>query len=58
MDQYDMYEAIDKIIEERYSMKNYESEIKEFFISKYGKEETRKMLLDIKELAKYLSENM
>lgn len=44
--------------EEHYSMRNYESKIREFIENKYGKEEVRKRLIEIKELAKYLSEKM
>lgn len=53
----DLYE-IDKWIDEHYSFKTYESKIKAFVTEKYGKEVARKHLVDIKELAHFLDEEM
>lgn len=53
----DLYE-INKWIDEHYSFKNYESKIREFITQKYGKEEVRKRLVEIKELAHFLEEHM
>lgn len=53
----DLYE-INKWIDEHYSFENYESKIKAFIIEKYGREEARKRLIDIKELAHYLEKEM
>lgn len=53
----DLYE-INKWIDEHYSFENYESKIREFITQKYGKEEVRKRLVEIKELAHFLEEEM
>lgn len=53
----DLYE-INKWIDEHYSFKNYESKIREFITQKYGKEEVRKRLVEIKQLAHFLEEHM
>lgn len=53
----DLYE-INKWIDEHYSFENYESKIREFITQKYGKEEVRKRLVEIKELAHFLEEHM
>ena len=53
----DLYE-IDKWIDEHYSFKTYESKIREFITQKYGKEEVRKRLVEIKQLAHFLDEEM
>ena len=53
----DLYE-INKWIDKHYSFKNYESKIQEFITQKYGKEEARKRLVEIKELAHFLEEHM
>lgn len=53
----DLYE-INKWIDEHYSFENYESKIKAFITEKYGREEARKHLVDIKELAHYLEKEM
>ena len=53
----DLYE-INKWIDEHYSFENYESKIKAFVTEKYGKEEARKRLVEIKELAHFLEEYM
>lgn len=53
----DLYE-INKWIGEHYSFENYESKIREFITQKYGKEEVRKRLVEIKQLAHFLEEHM
>lgn len=53
----DLYE-INKWIDEHYSFENYESKIREFITQKYGKEEVRNRLVEIKELAHFLEEHM
>ena len=53
----DLYE-INKWIDEHYSFENYESKIREFITQKYGKEEVRKRLVEIKQLAHFLEEHM
>lgn len=53
----DLYE-INKWLDEHYSFENYESKLREFFTNKYGEEEVRKRLVEIKELAHFLEENM
>ena len=46
------------MIDEHYSFENYESKIREFITQKYGKEEVRKRLVEIKQLAHFLEEHM
>lgn len=53
----DLYE-ISKWIDEHYSFENYEAKIREFITQKYGKEEVRKRLVEIKQLAHFLDEEM
>lgn len=53
----DLYE-INKWLDEHYCFRNYESKLREFFTNKYGKEEARKRLVEIKELAHFLDEHM
>lgn len=53
----DLYE-INKWIDEHYSFEKYESKIREFITQKYGKEEVRKRLVEIKQLAHFLEEHM
>ena len=54
----DYFYEINKWIDEHYSFKRYESKIREFITQKYGKEEVRKRLVEIKELAHFLEEHM
>lgn len=53
----DLYE-INKWLDEHYCFENYESKLREFFTNKYGREEVRKRLVEIKELAHFLEEHM
>lgn len=53
----DLYE-INKWIDEHYSFQNYEKHIREFIEEKYGKQEVRKRLVEIKELAHFLEKEM
>ena len=53
----DLYE-INKWLDEHYSFQNYEKHIREFIEEKYGKQEVRKRLVEIKELAHFLERKM
>jgi site-specific recombinase XerD len=53
----DLYE-INKWLDEHYSFQNYEKHIREFIEKKYGKQEVRKRLVEIKELAHFLERKM
>lgn len=53
----DLYE-INKWLDEHYCFENYEKCIREFIQNKYGKQKVRELLVEIKELSKYLSEEM
>lgn len=53
----DLYE-INEWIDEHCCFENYESKIKAFITEKYGKEEVRKRLVEIKELAHFLEKHI
>lgn len=55
---YDVLYKINEWIDEHCCFENYESKIKAFITEKYGKEEVRKRLVEIKELAHFLEEHI